>query len=82
MERPQDSESIWQPLSSEERAWLEVVRTQRENLALRQQLLAQDEHRLQASIALRLGAAADGLEVDLANGRVRCVARLPTVNAS
>jgi len=66
-----ETKTEWQTLTSEERAWLEVVRVQRENLALRQQLLAQEEARIQAAIAARLGRPAEGLEVDLAGGRAR-----------
>lgn len=63
--------SDWQPLTGEERAWLEVVRSQRENIALRQELLAREEVRVQGLIAQRLGLTPVGIEVDMSGGRVR-----------
>ena len=61
----------WWPLTGEELGWLERIQLQRENLALRHELLARDEARIRSTIAQRVGDAGDAIEVDMAGLRVR-----------
>ncbi len=71
MESERTRQSEWHPLTPAECAWLDGVRLQRENIALRQELLARDEERVRMSIAVRVFGGPASLEVDVGAARVR-----------